>query len=242
MKIEVNGFSLWQRFSFGVIPKPCPVCGILGHAATVCTSSSPAGPDWTRGRSRNRSRKNKASVKGPGAAFMPPGPVADPHPEDGLAAGAPASGNELPVKPASASPEIGPIIDNGNDIDSDNGNDANDKDNVNDNVNDNDNVVLMKAGPDPVASLGSAASSEGVPGLRLALRRTLPARASPPHRIRLGRPLPTLLTWLPLHPFLLWLCLRRRVTSCQPRAPCMAGTLEPIASSSARRKDGAKRF
>lgn len=52
--IEVNGFSVWQRYKYGGFVRPCHNCGIIGHSHSVC----PQGVFVSqRGRSKSRRKR-----------------------------------------------------------------------------------------------------------------------------------------------------------------------------------------
>lgn len=62
--VEVKGFSLWQSFRFGMLPKSCSRCGMLGHSPTVCSLVAKPTPaanssdiPLDRGRSKSRRRR-----------------------------------------------------------------------------------------------------------------------------------------------------------------------------------------
>lgn len=64
ISVEVKGFSFWQAFRFGSLPKSCSLCGLMGHSPVVCPlHEKPAhAPNVavippSRGRSISRRRK-----------------------------------------------------------------------------------------------------------------------------------------------------------------------------------------
>lgn len=65
--IEVNGFTVWQRYKYGGFVRPCHKCGIIGHSHLVCPQVEVV-PQ--RGRSKSR-RKHSVSVSRDSFAKQP---------------------------------------------------------------------------------------------------------------------------------------------------------------------------
>lgn len=73
--VEVKGFSLWQSFRYGILPKSCSRCGLMGHSPAVCTmianpapAANSSGLPLNRGRSKSRRRRratHKRSMESP---------------------------------------------------------------------------------------------------------------------------------------------------------------------------------